>query len=94
MGAPAWFSSLIAATNSSAPVYSTLSPTLPFVPRKSIRPTAAGRPAIPRHPVLRRQHGCRVLRHLKQSVVQRVLRQLAVKLVPRIYLLMMGNDGS
>ena len=36
-------------------------------------------------------HRSRVLRHLKQSVVQRVLRQLAVKLVPRHLLV---DDGK
>ena len=42
MGAPTRFSSLIASINSSASVYSTLSPTMPFVPRKSILPTGSG----------------------------------------------------
>ena len=80
MGAPAWFSSLIAATNSSAPVYSTLSPTLPFVPQE-VDPSH-GQRGVRRFPGIRFfgvSHGCRVLRHLKQSVVQRVLRQQTVE---------------
>ena len=46
MGAPTRFSSLIASINSSASVYSTLSPTMPFVPRKSIRPTGSGAASV------------------------------------------------